>query len=398
MSQASFLDLLDVRDAAGRQREAFLREILADPDNDAHRLVYADWLDEYGDEPDQARACFIRTQCKLAKLPEDDVERPDLVVRERALLDAHGREWRESLGRLVPVRWWEGLAPGWPFHRGFAANVTARNWNEFFSQKDRIFAAAPVDGIDFEDLRPGTVTALANSPLLGRLRRLYVQLGQVGDEGVRVLANSQHVDRLIELRLNGGPIRRAMGPAGALALAKSPSLNGLRRLQLKNTRIGSSGLAALVAGPLLHGLVCLDLHNGDGQPTCWRDVAGGLHVAILGGRDEWPNTIGDDGIMALAHSPQMRNLQKLNLYNNAIGDAGARALAASPSLSNLTRLDLRWNNLTVAGAQALLRSEYLRKLRHLLIADDDFGISDRDRLMQQYGERVQFGSVIARDS
>src|SRR5262249_2328000 len=37
------------------------------------------------------------------------------VARERALLEAHGKEWRAALPPLSRVRWWEGLAPGWPF-------------------------------------------------------------------------------------------------------------------------------------------------------------------------------------------------------------------------------------------------------------------------------------------
>ncbi|MBY0230983.1 MAG: TIGR02996 domain-containing protein, partial [Gemmataceae bacterium] len=41
--------------------DAFLEAILADPHDDAHRLVYADWLEENGDE---ARARFIRLQCR----------------------------------------------------------------------------------------------------------------------------------------------------------------------------------------------------------------------------------------------------------------------------------------------------------------------------------------------
>lgn len=42
------------------ERDAFLAKILAEPDEDTHRLVFADWLEEYGHEP--ARAEFIRQQ------------------------------------------------------------------------------------------------------------------------------------------------------------------------------------------------------------------------------------------------------------------------------------------------------------------------------------------------
>src|SRR5258708_6542850 len=40
-------------------REAFLRDILDHPEDDAPRLVYANWLEAYGDEHDRARAEFI---------------------------------------------------------------------------------------------------------------------------------------------------------------------------------------------------------------------------------------------------------------------------------------------------------------------------------------------------
>ena len=43
----------------------FLAAILDSPDDDTPRLVYADWLEENGQE---ARAEFIRVQCELARL------------------------------------------------------------------------------------------------------------------------------------------------------------------------------------------------------------------------------------------------------------------------------------------------------------------------------------------
>src|SRR5688500_16170422 len=42
--------------------QAFLDAIVDAPDDDAPRLVYADWLDDHGDAD---RAEFIRAQCEL---------------------------------------------------------------------------------------------------------------------------------------------------------------------------------------------------------------------------------------------------------------------------------------------------------------------------------------------
>src|SRR5437899_1980594 len=55
--------------------------IRAAPDDDAPRLVYADWLDEHG-HPERAE--FIRVQCELAR-----TDSPALRRREAELLAAH---------------------------------------------------------------------------------------------------------------------------------------------------------------------------------------------------------------------------------------------------------------------------------------------------------------------
>ena len=47
--------------------KSFLEDILAHPDDDTPRLIFADWLDEQGDS---ARAEFIRVQIERASLPE----------------------------------------------------------------------------------------------------------------------------------------------------------------------------------------------------------------------------------------------------------------------------------------------------------------------------------------
>lgn len=47
---------------------AFMRRIIADPDRDEHRLIYADYLDERGEHD---RAEFVRCQCELGEMIGD---------------------------------------------------------------------------------------------------------------------------------------------------------------------------------------------------------------------------------------------------------------------------------------------------------------------------------------
>jgi uncharacterized protein (TIGR02996 family) len=82
---------------------ALLRAVLADPGDDAPRLVYADWLEENG-QPERAE--FIRVQCELAR------KRSPALRRRAALLLANHHD--ALAGPLA--------APGFRFRfrRGFA--------------------------------------------------------------------------------------------------------------------------------------------------------------------------------------------------------------------------------------------------------------------------------------
>jgi uncharacterized protein (TIGR02996 family) len=46
---------------------AFLCDIKENPEDETPRLILADWLEEYGDEHDAARAELIRVQCEMAR-------------------------------------------------------------------------------------------------------------------------------------------------------------------------------------------------------------------------------------------------------------------------------------------------------------------------------------------
>src|SRR4051794_16094466 len=80
------------------QLESFLHAIRAAPDEDAPRLVLADWFEDNGDPQ---RAEFIRTQVRLAgDLPQP--ERRELEEREAAPLVANTQRW---LGPLAQKPW-----------------------------------------------------------------------------------------------------------------------------------------------------------------------------------------------------------------------------------------------------------------------------------------------------
>ena len=100
------------------ERDSLLANIRANPGDDAPRLVYADWLQENGQE---GRAEFIRLQIQLSKLPPcgrcdnvgellyyphgepellpcPDCERWPMSGDAAELLSEHEKEWSTELG------------------------------------------------------------------------------------------------------------------------------------------------------------------------------------------------------------------------------------------------------------------------------------------------------------
>lgn len=94
-------------DAAATETEtALLAAITRAPDDDAPRLIYADWLQQRGDP----RGEWIAVQCALARAPGA----PGLLARQTKLARQHEERWLAELG-LLPG---EGM-----FSRGFVERV-----------------------------------------------------------------------------------------------------------------------------------------------------------------------------------------------------------------------------------------------------------------------------------
>lgn len=93
---------------------AFLRQIRENPDDDALRLVFADWLDENGDPE---RAEFIRAQIELSRTEHLAPGWLELHSRQSKLLAANRTRWLSGL----PKDCW----PKVDLERGFVAKVGA---------------------------------------------------------------------------------------------------------------------------------------------------------------------------------------------------------------------------------------------------------------------------------
>ncbi len=313
------------RRAPGAQEQALLQAVLADPDDDAVRLVYADWFEDNGD-PDRAE--FIRLQLERAHRPRHDLARWRPGERERALEQAHRAEWLASLLPLI-------RSASLFFERGFPGRAHCEV-DAFVGWDESVWRAAPITEVSLTDYYrttgeyrdpeewEGLMQALVARPELARLRGLsFSESGLRAQEVARLLA-SPHLKNLRSLTVNYHGLDHGDEIVRVVARLRGPRY--LNCLYLMGERIGLEGLRDLLVWPLLK------------------------HVRVLG---LGQNDFGDEGVELLAASRRLRGLEHLDLLQAEITDRGARALAASPHLAGLTYLDLLANDISPAG-QALL--------------------------------------------
>src|SRR5262249_9783835 len=79
------------------------------------------------------------------------------------------------------------------------------------------------------------------------------------------------------------------------------------------------------------------------------------------------------GAAALAASPHLAGLRRLDLRANEVGDAGVEDLAGSPNFPALQSLDVSTNRLSAAGIAALARSPLAARLKELALGHDHGG-------------------------
>jgi len=279
---------------------SFLQTILAAPDDTAARLVYADWLEEHHDLP---RAEFIRLQCTLDRLGDDDPGRAALARREECLLKQHRQEW---LGPL-PL-WLRRMQP--VFRRGFVEEITTTA-HLLLKYAAALFAAAPIRTVHLELVAvqghsaAAHASALAGSAFLERLAALDLSSNAPAVAGkLRGLLHTPFLKNLQSLNLSGLPLAHhhldavttpylaslqrlelratGMGPAALRLLAAWPGLRQLTWLDLRGNRCGTDGARLLAASPHLGAALTLLVSPDIGpaaQATLRERLGAGLHMA-----------------------------------------------------------------------------------------------------------------------
>lgn len=385
------------------EAQAMLEAIRARPNDDAVRLIYADWRTAQGDPLGE----FVSIQCRLAAAPE--VERRKLRVRENQLLKAHSRDWLEPVLQVLDHRPLD--LPTHEFVRGFLASLTVPT--TVLPRLDALFALAPVleeltlrTPLPTQSLRLAypSIDEVAHAPQLSRLTRLAVT-APAGDRGAAALAECSHLSNLRALRFTGSvwgddarlydaPIATLqLGLPGVRSLVTSPHLRGLRALNLSNNLLGNAGAIATLGWQALEELELR--YSGVGQEFLLQlakvgapklralSLAGGLFdeaslVALASASRALPALeeldlekcdLGADTLAAFFKALSLPKLRSLRLERNRLGEKGALALAASPGARQFDNLELGHNRIGQKGAAALASSPHLAGLTRLTLND-----------------------------
>lgn len=170
----------------------FFREIVAAPEDDVPRLIYADWLEERGDP----LGSLIRIQCELARLEKQGTRYIDLRLEEWNLLHEYCEEWDGSLAKWVS---------SFERRRGFVERV-ALPYAKFHERAEMLFDEHPIRDLTLEG-RPDRLTRILEEPLMLRVEAL--SLAFLDDEGLRFVVESPYLENLKSLRFFDGRFTRA---------------------------------------------------------------------------------------------------------------------------------------------------------------------------------------------
>lgn len=383
-----------------------LAEILADPANEAARLVYADHLMELGDP----RGELVQLQCRFEKIAWDDPERRRLDERIADLLATHESEWTREVRALG----FDDHLQQVSMRRGFVEKVRL-DARDAAQRIPALRALTPLrevhvsgtDGAHLDDagaalceleaisfrgfpreLSHAVAQRLPRWPHQGKLRTLHVsgseaaraiaatpalrglevlRVTSIEPQGIAQLAMAPHVATVHTLELP----QSGIGPDGLDALARSAYFSALRRVQLEHARLTGAAIETFARSAIAPALRQLRVHHnklGDRGATA---LATGFPALDL--LDVEATELRGDGAVDLFASARLPKLVSLDISRNALGDAPlARAVdaLALPALRHLACIE---NNVESAAALAFARSPRLADLRSLDLSNNPLG-------------------------
>lgn len=417
--------------------QPFIDAVRSNPDDDAPRWIFADWLEEHGHHK---RAEFIRNSIQLANgvdsndMPLTDEHKKKLEAAIAPRLKEERSRWNQLIctneGAVYPGQATAILYP--TFDRGLPCGLSVGLHEVDPKTLIAALRSAPITSLtlwdnallnNFADC-PETksiTTLILNGNKLPELKPLLstssfsgltgITLSSANKETLKGLINAQSLTNLTSLecistRLEADAIAEAMslpnanrfkrlrfagnflGNAGLNSIATSPNLKSLRELDVSNCDITGWGIGALAKSPLFGQLSKLDLSMnffGDDNFT---------HFIRTGNTDSLTYlnvgacSLTSASASALAHTDHLKALSALVLSGNHILDDGVLAVTQSDKLPALTKLDICDTGLTSDGLIKLVETSTLERLTSLGLSCN-YLINDRGIVALARSEKIR---------
>jgi uncharacterized protein (TIGR02996 family) len=325
-----------------------LAECKQHPEDDAARLVLADWLEEHGDEDDRERSAFVRFQ--VSACPEKLGTGFTLWPGHR--WDRSVRRWAPFHSSRRPARSYRGLV-----HVSLDPKLAAGPRAEATA---RVEPWAWVEGVSINGTRT-PLPALLSSSLLDTVASVHIF--RMALEAKALAERFRPAWRALDL----GSV--SLGAGGLTPLLRSSATAGLRNLSLYSTSLDWRDVAALTDSlPALEGLTLPGteawgelLARAGWQLrslAAWNGNADALVRAAAGsgacaGLRAFHITNGYGGAEALHEAQFWPTLEGLGLDGPMLSGGGAERLASVPAAPRLRRVSLTGTSAGPAGLRAL---------------------------------------------
>jgi uncharacterized protein (TIGR02996 family) len=401
----------------------FLRAIHDEPDEPAHRLVFADWLEENGDP---GRAGYVRVQVRLDQLGDDrPFEKALLDAYSEYLYAAHG----ERLQKAISARYGKAA-----YRSGFGVPHHVHVEDAELAATDEAALAPPlrsltvvsrgkgaellsrpelasVYALEVRNIEPAEFDALFSRPL-PRLRELTLVFPRLNRARAARLFDGPLIQQLTTLSLSGHTMladlftrprpsslrklalgvftldaaatealfggwagleslhlgRVTVDEATAVRVLSGDCLGRVERLQFSDCNgLGHRAIAALLGNPALTRLRALQCTAPRGETRMPAEALAAACLPAMEYLDLWDVRFAEGGGSALGGSGLATRLRGLRLGRAALGREDVTAMFAG-DFHRLERLELDGARITGGSRAALLSAPWLTGLKHLGMA------------------------------
>ena len=361
------------------EEKAFRRDIIEHPEDDALRLIFADWLEDQGDP----YADLIRVQCQLAKIDEFDDSYFDLKIQENNVLQQLKRANHELISRK--------RSTGNPsfVNRGFIQSIFLDE-NSDLQLVNEEYQWEPITKIDFFSLPDEYQSFFSSWSFLRRVRSLSID-GRFEGFTLNSLLGSPHLSNLKSLSISC----KSFDISVAEIIGQELSSNKLTELEIDRT-----GFQALFHSSQLENLTTFKLVGGGSaeedtlsilaQECPWKhlrsltlNLASFSNDGVESFREAaWTHQLEELHVIDMeSHvsitpfllSPYMENLSKLTITETEINDTGTFVIPTALTSCQLSELNLGDTRLNALSLQPLVESDLFDHLKVLRLELNELG-------------------------